>query len=274
MKIGVRIEDLVGVSESIKKVSELGIHSCQLCSFDTSYFTRHCAREIRDALERYGVSVSTFWAGWSGPAVWDFIQGPSTLGLVPQQYRKRRVEELKAGSDFAKLLGVGQVATHVGFIPENPNDPLVPGLVEAVRAVALHCKANGQKFLFETGQETPVTLLRTIQMVDADNLGINMDTANPILYGKANPVDMLDILGKYVCDVHIKDGMWPTDGWRLGEETPVGKGRADFRTIISRLKALRYEGAFTIEREIRGDEQIADIILAKEMLENLLKEKC
>ena len=56
------------------------------------------------------------------PLVWDFMQGPSTIGLVPRATRAARISALKQASDFAKLLGVRQVQTHCGFIPENPAD--------------------------------------------------------------------------------------------------------------------------------------------------------
>jgi L-ribulose-5-phosphate 3-epimerase len=273
MEIGIRLSDLTNVSEKIRQASELGLKACQLCSFDAACYTDACVREVLESCEKYGVRVSTFWAGWSGPSIWNFTEGPVTLGLLPAAYRRFRIEELKAGSDFAARLGVDQVATHVGFIPENPHDPDFAGLMDAIREVALHCRENGQRFLFETGQETPVALLRTIQIINTGNLGINLDTANTILYGKANPVDMLEILGQYVFDLHIKDGNWPTDGWKLGEETPVGMGKVDFRAIIRQLKALNYQGTLTIEREIEGEKQIEDIVRAKRLLETLLREE-
>lgn len=272
MKIGLRISDLVNVGEKIRKTAELGIHSCQLCSFDSSYYTDECAREILEACKACDVTISTFWAGWSGPAYWNFTEGPVTLGLLPGAYRRKRVQELKAGADFAQKLGVNQIATHAGFIPENPHDPEFAGMMDAIREVAEYCQEKGMRFLFETGQETPIALLRAIETVGTGNLGINLDTANPILYGKANPVDMLEILGDYVFDLHIKDGLWPTDGWNLGKETPIGEGKADFPKIIRMLKARGYDGALTIEREISGEQQIVDILKAKELLEKLLGE--
>ena len=39
--------------------------------------------------------------------------------------------------------------------------------------------------------------------------------------------------------------------------------------FIARLKEVGYDGAITIEREIAGDQQIKDIIYAKEYLEKL-----
>ena len=157
----------------------------------------------------------------------------------------------------------------MGFIPENPWSTEYHELVSAVRVVANHCKENGQYFCFETGQETPVTLLRMIQDVDTGNLGINLDTANLILYGKGNPVDALDVFGKYVRSTHMKDGCFPTDGYNLGEEVPLGQGKANFAEIFRKLKALGYIGAYCIEREISGDEQIKDILEGKAYLEGV-----
>ena len=84
--------------------------------------------------------------------------------------RVARIDALRQASDFAKLLGIKQVQTHCGFIPEDPADPPYPGSVDAVRAVAQHCHGNGQYFLMETGQETPTTMSRMIRDVALPNL--------------------------------------------------------------------------------------------------------
>ena len=72
--------------------------------------------------------------------------------------------------------------THCGFIPENMTDANYAPVVEAIREVALYCKQLGIEFWFETGQESPVVLLRTIKRVDTDNLGINFEPANLIIW--------------------------------------------------------------------------------------------
>ena len=46
-------------------------------------------------------------------------------------------------------------------------------------------------------------MLRCFEKVGNKNLGVNLDTANLILYGKGNPVDALDVFGKLVMDVHF-----------------------------------------------------------------------
>lgn len=253
----------------ISKVRSLGIDYCQLGCWDHSILTPETAEAVNAACKKYGVTISTVWVGWSGPKVWNFTEGPITLGIVPVEYRYERCKELMHGSDFAKMLGVNQIATHMGFLPENPTDPQYAPIVAAIKTVADHCKANGQRLLFETGQETPVTILRVIEDSGCDNLGVNLDPANLIMYGKANPVDSLSVFGKYVYDVHGKDGMYPTGGKQLGCETPIGEGAVNFPVFIAKLKELGYDGTVTIEREISGEEQIKDILKAKEILERL-----
>src|SRR5699024_6610823 len=129
-----------------------------------------------------------------GPKVWDFYGGQETLGLVPVAYRFARMQNLMNGADFAARLGVTDVVSHMGFIPENPYDPQYAGFIEGMKEVALHLKQNNQYLLFESGQETPVTMLRAFEDIGTGNLGVNLDTANLILYGKANPVDALCVL--------------------------------------------------------------------------------
>ncbi len=275
-KVGTMVGYNVGVDlkEKFLKCQELGINSCQVNIWNTAIFTSdEHAEIIKNAIAETGMTISSLWAGWSGPCEWNFTAGPDTIGLVPSAYRHIRLNEMKNASDFAQKIGVDKVVTHVGFIPENSSDPEFNGLVVALRHLCNYMKAKGQFFLFETGQETPTTLLRTIQAVGTGNLGINLDTANVILYGRGNPVDALDVFGKYVMDTHIKDGFFPTDGMYLGRECRAGDGKANIPTVVKKLiSEYGYEGPFTIEREISGDQQTADIIHAKKLIEDAMAE--
>jgi L-ribulose-5-phosphate 3-epimerase len=270
MQIGILLPLTPTVEIEFEKASELGMRSCQVVSWQPDLFTPELAARTLQASQRNNIAISSFWCGWEGPKVWDFVSGPLTLGLVPPAYRFQRLQNLFKGADFAALLGVQNLITHVGYIPENASDPEYPGLIAALRYLAGYCQQKGLHFLFETGQETPVTLLRAIEDIGLDNLGVNLDPANLILYGKANPVDALDVIGRYVRDVHAKDGLYPTNGRHLGIETPLGRGKVDFTALLRGLKALGYTGPLTIEREITGDQQIRDIRAGKEMLEKIL----
>ena len=268
---GMRLGIIVGMGKNpeaaLQKVHDLGIPTCQVSTED---FSDTMLEGIREAVRKFDLEVTALNTSGPGPAVYDFYQGPLTIGLVPRQYRSQRIAHLKQASAFAKKLGIPALHTHFGFIPENPNDPLYKETLQALREVATCLKANGQMMLYETGQETPITLLRAITDVGLDNQFVNLDTANLILYGKGNPLDALDVIGKLVRGTHAKDGLFPTDPKKLGEEVPIGRGKANFPKLIPRLKALGYDGPLTIEREISGPRQLEDIRKEKQYLEKLI----
>ena len=254
--------------------AEYGMKTVQLQNWDMALLNEEMAAQIKSDLKESGIRLAAFWAGYTGRIVWDFYSGPGTCGIVPRDQRSRRVDELKKGAEFAAMIGAPAIITHCGFIPENPTDPLFEETVSAIWEVASYCNELGLGFWFETGQETPVTLLRTIQALELPNLGINLDTANLILYGRGNPVDALDVIGPYVRNLHVKDGVFPVDGRYLGKQVPVGEGKVDFPEIIRKLRALNFSGEMIIEREISGEQQIADIKKAKAYLENILQDYC
>ncbi|MGI6337561.1 MAG: sugar phosphate isomerase/epimerase family protein [Eubacteriales bacterium] len=271
MKLGVFISLNDRVLGKMRELKSCGFETCMLSAWDQSKYTPEYEELVRGAMADTGVQISAVWAGWQGgPGIWDFIHGPSTLGMVPPAYRQKRSEQFLKGAEFAHHIGVTDVITHVGFMPENPYDPDYIGTVSMLKYICGILKERGQYFLFETGQETPVVLLRAIEDIGTGNVGINLDTANLILYGKANPVDALDVFGKYVRNTHIKDGFYPTDGRKLGREAPIGEGKVDFPALIRRFREIGYDGPLTFEREISGPQQMADIMKAKAYMEALL----
>jgi sugar phosphate isomerase/epimerase len=219
------------------------------------------------------MEITALIGAWSGPNEWNFMRGPLTLGIVPPAYRAMRLKELESSARFAKRLGVCDVCTHFGFIPECPSEPLYAEVLAAVRYLCNVYKNLGRRINMETGQETPVTLLRILRESGADNIGLNFDPANLLMYGKANPVDALDIVGSYVNGVHAKDGEYPTNAIELGLEKPLGQGRVNFSAFIKKLIALGYDGALTIEREISGEQQKTDVITANRLLLDILKKE-
>ena len=274
MALGLLVSPFGAPEATIKRVHDLGFSNCflSLDGYIGGGFTPQLATEIKGLLDKYEVTATTVEVVGPQPLEWNFLRGPSTIGLVPQATRAARIDALRQVSDFAKLVGIYQVQTHCGFIPEDPADEKYPGAVEAIKTVAQHCHDNGQFFLMETGQETPTTMSRMIRDVDMPNLAVGLDTANLILYGKANPVDAVDILGPHVRSIHAKDGRWPTDPSKLGEEVLIGKGLVDFKTVFTKLHHIGYTGAVTIERETSGPQQVEDVRNEKTYLENILRE--
>jgi sugar phosphate isomerase/epimerase len=271
MDVGLLVKPFDAPEATFRKVHDMGFDNCFL-SLDgyINGFTAEIANQIGELLTKYSLVATAVEVVGPAPLEWNFLRGPSTIGLVPPATRAARIDALRQVSDFAKMLGIAQVQTHCGFIPEDPADPLYPGAVEAIRTAAQHCQGNGQYFLMETGQETPTTMSRMIRDAAMPNLAVGLDTANLILYGKANPVDAADILGTHVRSVHAKDGRWPTDPSELGEEVLIGKGLVDFKQVFTKLRRLGYTGAITIERETSGPQQIEDVRQEKIYLEKIL----
>ncbi len=267
----IRLGVITGISKdpdaTIKRVHDLGFPTCQL---GIGAFDDDTVAKTRAALDKYGVEVTSAVATGPPPEIYDFYQGPMTIGVVPRKYRNARIARIKQVSDFAKKVGIPGVQTHCGFIPENPNEQLYTEAVNAIREVAQYCKQNGQTFRCETGQETPITLVRAIKDVGLDNVGVNFDVANLILYGKANPADAVELLGPFVMGVHAKDGLYPTEPKQLGKEVAIGQGKVNFPVIIEHLKKIGYQNPLTIEREIAGAKQTEDILASKSYLEKLI----
>jgi L-ribulose-5-phosphate 3-epimerase len=252
---------------ALARVRKLGFSNCQM-----SGLTLDAAKPLKRAMAESGVLVTAVMELGPGPMVWDFYHGPLTIGLIPRSTRRARIAALKLAAEVAEAAGIEAIQTHCGFIPEDPNDPVYTEAVDAIHEVAAHSKARGVLMLCETGQETPITLLRMIEDVGLDNMRVNLDTANLILYGKGNPSDAMDVIGKYVHGIHGKDGLFPTNPRSLGREVPIGQGKVDFHDVLRRLKALNYHGPLTIEREIEGPEQTKDITASRIYLQKLIAE--
>lgn len=256
--------------DTIARVHELGFSTCQT-GFSEAV-APEAVQQLKDALAEFHIEGTAMLAAMPGPSVYNFYDGPLTIGIIPPATQRLRVDALKTTADMAAACGIPAVHTHCGFVPENPNDPLYKPAVAALREVAEHCKQQGRVFYCETGQETPITLMRFIEDTGMDNVFVNLDVANFILYDKANPVDALEVLGTRVHGMHAKDGLYPTDPRNLGKEVPIGQGKVDFRRLIEHLRALNYAGAMSIEREIRGPQQGTDILASKTYLEKMIAE--
>jgi sugar phosphate isomerase/epimerase len=252
--------------KDLKIVKDLGFTVCQISA---GTFTPQLAEKLKATLANYNLKATSLICSGPGRDIYTFTEGPATIGLVPRENRAARVERLKQGIGFCKAAGIPAIQTHFGFIPENPEDPFYKEFINTMKPLAEYAKQNFIDIYCETGQETPVTLLRAITDIGTGNMFVNYDTANLILYGKANPVDGLKVIGKYVRSLHAKDGRYPTDPYKLGQEVPIPTGDVDFPAVIASLKKLNYKGPVIIEYEL-GNKTSDYLSKTKAYLENLI----
>ena len=236
-------------AETLAALTQLGIHSGQLGipgDLDLS-----CAPAWREALLAARFRVYTVFAAYRGESYADIPTVQRTVGYIPPATRKERESRTLAVSDFAAAIGAPGIATHIGFVPETPDDPDYLAVRDMVRHVCDHAAHHGQTFALETGQEPAHVLLSFLEDVARPNLGINFDPANMILYGTGDPIEALGILGPRVLSVHCKDGDWPEPGktGALGKECALGAGSVGIARFLRRLEEIGYRGPLAIERE-------------------------
>jgi L-ribulose-5-phosphate 3-epimerase len=266
--IGVIQHDWSNIEKSFKELKDAGFGSCQLNyseKMDIEF-----AHKVKAAIKKTGIKVTTL-VGVPGNGVWNFREGPSTIGLVPVEGREAKLQTYRDMIDFCVEAGIPAMHSHFGFIPEDMASPQYKDFIEVMKGLANYAKSRGIMIYLETGQETPITLCRTIKDIGTGNLFINIDVANLLLYGKGNPLDAVKIFGDLIHDVHAKDGFYPTrdNPYELGKETKIPEGDVDYPAIIKQLKKQGYKGAITIECELGGDNH--DYILkTRKYFQNLI----
>ena len=260
-----------GPLQSLQTVRDAEIFTVHL-QYPAQFDNADGIEAIRDALRQTGVAITTVFCGFEGESYADIPTVINTVGLVPEEPREARVEKIERISRFARELGVRRIGAHIGFIPHDAADPRYDALVATVRGICDALAAREQVFALETGQETAQSLREFISDVKRDNLRVNFDPANMILYGTEPPIPATELLIRWIDGVHCKDGTWPTQPNQLGQETPFGAGEVDARAWLQTLINLGYRGPLTIEREISGPDQLRDIITAKQFIENVVSE--
>jgi Xylose isomerase-like TIM barrel len=208
-------------------------------------------------LKKLEIALTAVFGGFEGESYADIPTVQHTVGLVPLATRASRLMQMKFIADFAyRLWHCNVVALHLGFVPHDVADPQYREVVNMTRDLCDHCRANGQALHLETGQEPADVLLQFIENVERDNLFINFDPANMIMYGVGKPLDALELLAPYVRSVHCKDAKWAArPGQEWGRETPLGEGDVDMEAFLRTLTKIGYVGPLTIERELIHDPQ-------------------
>jgi len=272
MEIGVMFWAGRDPVETLQEVKSFGVRCGQL-GIPGDMDLNGAAEAWKAALEKEQFTLVTVFAAYQGEDYADIPTVKRTVGFIPPETREEREARTLAVSDFAAAVGVPSIATHIGFVPEDVADPDYVAVREMVRRVCDHATANNQTFALETGQEPADILLAFFRDVGRENLRINFDPANLILYGSGDPIEALGLLASHVVSVHCKDGDWPDAGvpGALGVERPLGKGAVGIDRFINKLKSVGYKGTLNIEREVPDRQQrLEDIRMAVALLKELV----
>ena len=274
--IGVFASIDAGFGVRLEVVRELGITTIQLHTPTKGTRTAENAKAFMQKLQEYGITVTTVFLGFEGETYESIARTAETVGLVPEATRAARLAESYEIADFAALLGVTAIGSHIGFVPHDRTSPEYIAVVETIRSLCDHLLKNKQTLHLETGQEPVDLLMKFMDDVQQPNIFINFDPANLILYGIGDPLGALRTVGSRVRGVHCKDGTATTGtpGVDWGCEVPFGKGEVDAEQFLRILHEIGYTGPLTIERELSSEpeRQKAEIKQAVEFI-NAVKAK-
>jgi sugar phosphate isomerase/epimerase len=189
-----------------------------------------------------------------------------TGGFGDPATRPERLERFKWSLLRVQDLGVNDIMFHAGFIP-SMNDAGRKSFLQTLETVSTLANNIGVNVSFETGQESSELLFTTLKELDRSNLFVNFDPANMLLYDQGNPIEAVEMLGKYIRSVHLKDANRPKIKGQWGEEVVLGKGKVNIPLFLKTLKKIGYSGPMSIEREAGSQQdRFNDILQAVEYL--------
>jgi sugar phosphate isomerase/epimerase len=258
--------------DRLAEIKSLGVRCGQLGIAGSTELNDTFVKDWKAALDEEQFTLVTLFCAYNGESYADVPTVQRTVGFIPRETRAERESRTLAGSDVAAQLGIGSIATHIGFVPEDRADPDYVAVREMVRRLCDHAAKHKQTFALETGQEPAHVLLKFFEDVDRPNLRINFDPANMILYGTGDPIEALRVLAPHVVSVHCKDGDWPPKDQpdALGTERPLGQGSVGIERFVRTLKEIGYKGILSIEREAENqEERIRDIRMAVGLLRRI-----
>ena len=269
MPLGVILSVGSGFADRLRRIKEGGFPTMQLSRPGDEWLAEPKRTELKKLILDSGIQVTSVAAIYEGESYADVEAVRTTVGLLPLETRAARTEDTKRCADFTHEVGAPNVSSHIGYIPEDRADPSYSGIVAAVQEVCDYLQRRRMAFCLETGQESAQLLQQFIGDAGRDNLKVNFDPANMIMYGTGDPIEALEVLAPWVRGVHCKDGEWPTAEGKLGAEKPLGKGKVGVQRFVAKLKEIGYNGPLTIEREIPGEQQMQDFLAAKKLLDEV-----
>ncbi len=260
------------VAELQRLMQRLGIDVVQIACGDPHHAAWEEGDRLPEVARAAGLRMTGAMLGFPG----EDYTSPQTIqktgGFGNPATRAQRLERFRWALERTRALGLRDLMLHAGFIPE-PKDPDRKPFLDTLAKVSELAKASAVTVAFETGQETADLLRLTLDELNRPNLKVNFDPANMLLYDKGDPLRAVEILGKDIRSVHVKDANRPTTPGQWGEEVPLGQGQVNIRAFVQALKKVGYCGALCIEREVGDQEQrLTDIAHGLRYLRQCLAE--
>lgn len=258
------------ISELKALTEKLGLNVVQIACGDPHHASWDEGDQLPEKALEAGFELTGAMLGFPGEDYTTPQTIQKTGGFGDPATRPERLERFKWALERTRALGLNDLMLHAGFIPE-PGDADRSAFLETLGNVSSLAQEKDVTIAFETGQETADLLRLTLDELKCDNLKVNFDPANVLLYDMGDPLRAVEILGPDIRSVHVKDANRPTTPGTWGEEVPLGKGQVNIAKFVETLKKVGYQGPLCIEREVGNqEERLRDIAAGAEHLRSVL----
>ncbi len=220
------------VCEALRRIAQVGFEACEFSHIDQ--LTEQEVRAVRECLE--GLPVEA----WSAHA-WMPTPERNAEGF------RRGTQELVRQARVAARLGCRVLVYHPCFTnyagdAKDETEGLEPNaeiLVPACGAAA----DVGITIAIENGSTLVHMnhLLRLVELVQAPNLGLCVDTGHAHL-GELGPARAIRMSGEKLVTLHLQDNEGKYD-----QHMPPGMGRIDWEEVARALAEVAYEGVLELE---------------------------
>lgn len=211
-------------------------HHCDAAELTSYYFPPDADRDFLLKVKRHaflrGIALS-------GTAVGNTFTHPKG------DKRDKEMTLVKKWIDNAAIMGAPHVRVFAGNAPSGAtHDQAVANCIENLNEACAHAAERGVFLGIENHGgivAKPDDLIRIVQTVKSDWLGINLDSAN---FRTADPYADFEKCAPYAVNVQIKTEVSPNG---------AGKQRSDLRRYIDILRKANYQGFVALEFEEETD---------------------
>ena len=247
-----------GMADLVDQVQRLGLEHMQLSLLELVQADEAKRASELAILKDSGIKLTAGMMHFADEDYTTIAIIRNTGGFLPHETWPARKELMLAAGRLAAELGITSLTAHAGFIPPS-NHETYAVLVGRMRELAAAYAALGIGLTLETGQESADELLRFLIDLGVKNVFVNFDPANMILYASGDPIDAVQMLGRHIRHVHVKDAVLSTQpGMKWGDEVPFGVGQVGPWQFLQALAAVGYTGPLCIEREA-GNDRFGDV---------------
>jgi sugar phosphate isomerase/epimerase len=236
----------------LEKIKAVGAEAVELTDYhpDFDYSDLRAISALRTDLAALGLQLNSFHAHLK------YLDPDCDLAATDASQRAHVISSYREAIDALVGLGGGILVTHDNLIPD------VDELDHAARKAALsgnlkeiadHARSHNVRIAVENHGSgyfsLPERLVDLVREVDADNVGVCIDTGHRNLCG--DPADAIRVVGEHLITVHIHDNHGEQD-----EHLLPTHGAVDWDDVIDALNQIGYSGTFMYEiphQEALGD---------------------